>query len=131
MDDADNDDIREHIVNDPWPLALQQLRAVERDTAARNAERALTVAVTLQPFAFMLRDGDYVVRLSQNHRGMAWVQDSGGRFHQGLREITVQVRKSLVFLNSLACMPPGLYWNHEHMEVHTDNTRANWARRVT
>ena len=119
-------------VDNPWALALQQLRAEERNTWARNAERALTVSVTLQPFAFMLRDGDYVVRLPQNHRGVAWVQDSGGRFHQGLREITVQVRKSLVCLNSssLACMPPGLYWNHEHTEVHTDNTPAidwSWA----
>ena len=43
---------------DPWPLALQQLRAEERNTWARNAERALTVSVTLQPFAFMLRDGE-------------------------------------------------------------------------
>jgi hypothetical protein len=104
LHDADKDDIHEHIVNDPWPLALQQLRAVERDTAARNAERALTVAVTLQPYSFMLRDDDYVFGLPQGHRGKAWVQDSKERFHQGLREITVQVRKSLLVGTPLDCI---------------------------
>ena len=99
--------------------ALHALRGVEREVAARNVARFPMVSVTLQPFAFMLRDGEQVVALPEGHRGVAWVRDARGRYHQQLRELTFEVRKARV------TMPPGLYWNHEHADV-TDAPPIDW-----
>ena len=101
--------------------ALHALRGVEREVAARNAARFPMVSVTLQPFAFMLRDGEQVVALPEGHRGVAWVRDARGRHHQQLRELTFEVRKARV------TMPPGLYRNHEHEGV-TDAPPIDWQR---
>ena len=99
--------------------ALHALRGVGREVEARNAARFPMVSVTLQPFAFMLRDGEQVVALPEGHRGVAWVRDARGRHHQQLRELTFEVRKARV------TMPPGLYWNHEHADV-TDAPPIDW-----
>ena len=99
--------------------ALELLRAVEAETRERNRVRLQTVSVTLQPYEFMIRGSGFCTELPLGHRGVRFVRDSEGRYHQQLSEITVEVPLALI------SMLPGLYWNHEHSNV-VDSPRINW-----
>ena len=102
-----------------WAAALELLHAVEAETRERNRVRLQTVSITLQPYEFLIRGSGFCTELPLGHRGVRFVRDSEGRYHQQLREITVEVPLDLI------SMLPGLYWNHEHSNV-VDSPRIDW-----
>jgi len=67
--------------------ALRRFSRFVRSSKGRNA------TIVMKPFAFMRTRGcdGYVTALRNGYRGHAYIQDSQGRYHQQLGEVTLNV----------------------------------------
>ena len=74
-------------------------RALRRLSRFVHSAGARSASITVQPFAFMRSKGSdgYVTELRQGYRGHAFTQDSKGRYHQQLKELTVTVPLAATF----------------------------------
>jgi len=71
-------------------------RALRRLSRFVHSAGQRSASITVQPFAFMRTKG-YVTELRQGYRGHAFTQDSKGRCHQQLKELTVTVPLAATF----------------------------------
>ena len=84
-----------------WRLAaVKELHARKVERRVRHALRRFSrfihsakgriMSVTMEPFAFM-GPSEYVLELRVGYRGLNYIRDSQGRYHQQLKAVTMQV----------------------------------------
>ena len=119
-----------------WRLAaVKELHARKVERRVRHALRRFSrfihgakgriMSVTMEPFAF-IGYSEYVLELRVGYRGLNYIRDSQGRYHQQLKAVTMQVPMVDTYgLRELAVL---WCWGTEGVEEGTqfEGSTAGW-----